>query len=134
GGTLNDRGHMWCRGGTVHTLDLPERIRDAAAAAGVAFDPPEAASATAAASTDPAQLSATTTLPPQGIDLRGHMAGIELELLRAALEQSNGVVAHAAPLLGLRRTTLVEKLRKYGIDRDQAVVPGAGVDRQAAGF
>ena len=47
------------------------------------------------------------------------MAGIELELLRAALEQSGGVVAHAAPLLGLRRTTLVEKLRKYGIDREQ---------------
>jgi sigma-54 specific flagellar transcriptional regulator A len=28
------------------------------------------------------------------------------------------VVAHAAHLLGLRRTTLVEKLRKYGIERD----------------
>ena len=38
------------------------------------------------------------------------------------------MVAHAAPLLGLRRTTLVEKLRKYGIDRE-----GCG-DRQAAGF
>jgi sigma-54 dependent transcriptional regulator, flagellar regulatory protein len=41
------------------------------------------------------------------------------------------VVAHAAPLLGLRRTTLVEKLRKYGIDRDQAVVGDVG---QAAAF
>ena len=37
---------------------------------------------------------------------------------QAALAQANGVVAHAAPLLGLRRTTLVEKLRKYGIERD----------------
>ena len=69
---------------------------------------------------DPSTLSATTTLPPQGIDLRGHMANIELELIRAALAQCNGVVAHAAPLLGLRRTTLVEKLRKYGIERDSA--------------
>jgi sigma-54 specific flagellar transcriptional regulator A len=69
---------------------------------------------------DPAKFSPNTTLPPQGIDLRGHMAGIELELIRAALNQSGGVVAHAAPLLGLRRTTLVEKLRKYGIFRDQA--------------
>ncbi|WP_460822623.1 helix-turn-helix domain-containing protein [Lysobacter olei] len=46
------------------------------------------------------------------------MAAIELELIRAALQQSGGVVAHAATLLGLRRTTLVEKLRKYGIERD----------------
>ncbi|MGJ4731174.1 helix-turn-helix domain-containing protein, partial [Luteimonas sp. SDU101] len=85
--------------------------------------------APAPAQADPAQLSPTATLPPQGIDLRGHMAGIELELLRAALEQTNGVVAHAAPLLGLRRTTLVEKLRKYGIDRDNVAESG-----QAAGF
>ena len=39
-------------------------------------------------------------------------------LIRAALAQAGGVVAHAAPLLGLRRTTLVEKLRKYGIERE----------------
>ena len=58
------------------------------------------------------------TVLPTGIDLRGHIAGIELELIRAALAQSGGVVAHAAHLLGLRRTTLVEKLRKYGIERD----------------
>ena len=67
---------------------------------------------------DPSTLSPTTTLPPQGIDLRGHIANIELDLIRAALAQTGGVVAHAAPLLGLRRTTLVEKLRKYGIERD----------------
>ena len=67
---------------------------------------------------DPSALSPTTTLPPQGIDLRGHIANIELDLIRAALAQTGGVVAHAAPLLGLRRTTLVEKLRKYGIERD----------------
>ncbi|WP_298576827.1 sigma-54 dependent transcriptional regulator [uncultured Luteimonas sp.] len=117
-------------GGTVRAADLPARYRAAAAAVGEVFDPPAASATTdAPAAADPAQLSPTTTLPPQGIDLRGHMAGIELELLRAALEQSGGVVAHAAPLLGLRRTTLVEKLRKYGIDRDQG-----GADRQAAGF
>ncbi|MDH5834951.1 sigma-54 dependent transcriptional regulator [Luteimonas kalidii] len=115
-------------GGTVRAADLPARYRAAAAAAGEAFDPPAAPVPVSAAivvepphaatAPDPSQLSATTTLPPQGIDLRGHMAEIELELLRAALEQAGGVVAHAAPLLGLRRTTLVEKLRKYGIDRD----------------
>ena len=34
------------------------------------------------------------------------------------------MVAHAAQLLGLRRTTLVEKLRKYGIEREQAELAG----------
>ena len=48
------------------------------------------------------------------------MAEIEVELIRAALQQADGVVAHAAPLLGLRRTTLVEKLRKNGFDRDES--------------
>ncbi|KGM51514.1 Fis family transcriptional regulator [Lysobacter concretionis Ko07 = DSM 16239] len=64
-----------------------------------------------------ATLSPRTTLPAEGMDLRSHIADVELELIRAALEQADGVVAHAAPLLGLRRTTLVEKLRKYGIER-----------------
>ncbi|MEN1960693.1 sigma-54 dependent transcriptional regulator [Luteimonas sp. MJ246] len=125
-------------GGTVRAADLPARYRAAAAAAGdVPCDPPAAspdATATTPAAVDPAQLSPTTTLPPQGIDLRGHMAGIELELLRAALEQSGGIVAHAAPLLGLRRTTLVEKLRKYGIDRDHPAGKAPDDGRRAAAF
>jgi sigma-54 specific flagellar transcriptional regulator A len=54
-------------------------------------------------------------LPPGGIDLRAHIGAIEESLIRQALERGNGVVAQAARLLGLRRTTLVEKLRKFGI-------------------
>nr|WP_282452982.1 sigma-54 dependent transcriptional regulator [Lysobacter sp. CAU 1642] len=57
------------------------------------------------------------TLPDDGIDLKEHIANIEVALIRAALERSGGVVAHAAQYLGLRRTTLAEKLRKYGLDR-----------------
>src|SRR5690606_41409398 len=45
-------------------------------------------------------------------------------LIREALERSQGVVAHAAQLLGLRRTTLVEKLRKYGIEREHSEAMG----------
>jgi sigma-54 specific flagellar transcriptional regulator A len=55
------------------------------------------------------------TLPPDGIDLRAHLTQIERRLIEQALERSNGTVAHAARLLGLRRTTLVEKLRKLGL-------------------
>ncbi|MGC4028534.1 MAG: sigma-54 dependent transcriptional regulator [Steroidobacteraceae bacterium] len=56
-----------------------------------------------------------TILPPGGIDLRAHVSAIEETLIRQALERSEGIVAQAARLLGLRRTTLVEKLRKFGI-------------------
>jgi sigma-54 dependent transcriptional regulator, flagellar regulatory protein len=54
-------------------------------------------------------------LPAEGLDLRAHIAAIEESLIRQALDRSNGIVAQAARLLGLRRTTLVEKLRKFNI-------------------
>ena len=56
-------------------------------------------------------------LPDSGFDLKHYMSDVEVHYIREALEASDGVVAQAAKLLGLRRTTLVEKLRKYGIQR-----------------
>ncbi|HEY6517402.1 MAG TPA: sigma-54 dependent transcriptional regulator [Steroidobacteraceae bacterium] len=59
---------------------------------------------------------ALTSLPEAGIDLRAHLLAIERALVQQALDRANGTVAHAARLLNLRRTTLVEKLRKLGIE------------------
>ncbi|MGQ0528275.1 MAG: sigma-54 interaction domain-containing protein, partial [Panacagrimonas sp.] len=59
-------------------------------------------------------------LPPDGVNLKDHIENIELALIKQALAQANGVVAHAAKLLNTRRTTLVEKLRKYGLTRELA--------------
>lgn len=58
-----------------------------------------------------------TQLPAGGIDLKEYLNIMEIELIRQALEESNGVVAHAAKRLNMRRTTLVEKLRKYEMQR-----------------
>jgi DNA-binding NtrC family response regulator len=52
---------------------------------------------------------------PDGFDLRNYLEGLEQRLIVRALEEAGGTVAHAARLLGLRRTTLVEKLRKYSL-------------------
>lgn len=52
-------------------------------------------------------------LPPGGLSLRDHMAGIERSLIRQALEHSEGNVSQTAKLLRLQRTTLIEKLTKY---------------------
>ena len=71
----------------------------------------------AAASPSPIAVSDTlTSLPEAGIDLRAHLLAIERALVQQALDRANGTVAHAARLLNLRRTTLVEKLRKLGIE------------------
>jgi sigma-54 specific flagellar transcriptional regulator A len=125
-------------GATVRAGDLPARYRagvpetepSPTALLATANAPAPGAAAAANDGADPSTLSPTTTLPPQGIDLRTHIANIELELIRAALTQAGGVVAHAAPLLGLRRTTLVEKLRKYGIGSDGQ----AGMDQAGLGL
>ncbi len=60
-------------------------------------------------------------LPVDGIDLRAHLFAIEHRLISQALQRSGGTVAQAARLLGLRRTTLVEKLRKFGIAGSEAL-------------
>ena len=57
--------------------------------------------------------SPPATLPRSGIDLKDHMSAIEIGLIRQALKEADGTVAEAARLLNVRRTTLVEKLRKY---------------------
>ena len=56
---------------------------------------------------------AVVQLPADGIDLRDHLFTIERNLIQQALSRAGGTVAHAARLLKLRRTTLVEKLRKF---------------------
>ena len=57
--------------------------------------------------------SDAAALPRGGIDLKDHLSAIEIGLIRKALEEADGTVAGAARLLNIRRTTLVEKLRKY---------------------
>ncbi|MCJ8299452.1 MAG: sigma-54 dependent transcriptional regulator [Pseudomonadales bacterium] len=56
-------------------------------------------------------------LPDRGLDLKKQIEDLETTLIQQALDKSNQVVARAATLLSIRRTTLVEKMRKYGIVR-----------------
>ncbi len=59
------------------------------------------------------EMLSEAALPIGGLDLKDHMSAIEIGLIRKALEEADGTVAGAARLLRIRRTTLVEKLRKY---------------------
>lgn len=55
-------------------------------------------------------------LPEEGIELKQQIEAIEQAWIREALYRSDQVVAKAARLLGIRRTTLVEKMRKYQLN------------------
>ncbi|MCK6252463.1 sigma-54 dependent transcriptional regulator [Pseudomonas fragi] len=61
--------------------------------------------------------SANAMLPPEGLDLKDYLGGLEQGLIQQALDDANGIVARAAERLRIRRTTLVEKMRKYGMSR-----------------
>ncbi|MGH8168828.1 MAG: sigma-54 interaction domain-containing protein [Woeseiaceae bacterium] len=57
--------------------------------------------------------SGATNLPEGGLDLKEHLARLERDMIRSALERSDGVVQQAADELGVRRTTLVEKINRH---------------------
>jgi sigma-54 specific flagellar transcriptional regulator A len=64
---------------------------------------------------DPLLADAMLAALPDGFDLRDYLETLEQRLIVRAMEAAGGTVAQAARLLGLRRTTLVEKLRKYSL-------------------
>tara|TARA_B110000305_G_C19402676_1_gene620998 strand:- start:794 stop:1810 length:1017 start_codon:yes stop_codon:yes gene_type:complete len=51
------------------------------------------------------------------IDLRRHLQDVEIVLIEQALEKTGNKIAHAADKLKLRRTTLIEKMKKYSITK-----------------
>ncbi len=57
-------------------------------------------------------LSAAVSLPEEGLDLDAFVADIERDLIQRSLERTGGNKGQAATLLHLKRTTLVEKLKR----------------------
>ena len=67
------------------------------------------------AAIDPRLADALLDEIPSDFDLRSYLESLEQRLIVRAMRIADGTVAQAARLLGLRRTTLVEKLRKYSL-------------------
>jgi len=57
-------------------------------------------------------LSSPVTLPEEGLDLDAFIAEVERGLIQLSLERTGGNKGQAARLLNLKRTTLVEKLKR----------------------
>ncbi|MFT6770738.1 MAG: sigma-54 specific flagellar transcriptional regulator A [Congregibacter sp.] len=105
-----------CAVSQVDVADVVLRGDEAMAMEGLLRDKPspeETASPAAPAQNSP------TLLGGDGMDLKAHLAELERSLMVQALEQSVWVVARAAKMLNLQRTTLVEKMRKYEIVRPE---------------
>jgi sigma-54 specific flagellar transcriptional regulator A len=88
----------------VRTVDLPKKYVETSTSETNASAPLEG---------DPAEVM----LPVNGIDLKDYLTRLEKSLIQQALDDTNEVVARAADRLHIRRTTLVEKMRKYGLGR-----------------
>jgi sigma-54 specific flagellar transcriptional regulator A len=101
-------------GAKIGVNDLPPRYRQDTCTAPAKTLP--------GVTTESSSIATQIALPGQGLDLKEHLADVEITLLRSAMSISHGVIAHAAHLLRLRRTTMVEKLRKYGIDRPESAM------------
>lgn len=124
-----ERGVLMAEGNEVDVCDLISNYRGGfapeASTQTHAMPPPSAVRLVAAAPVpSPAEFDPIsdvvpaypeTTLPDAGIDLRAAVATYENDLIRRALERTKGNRNQAARLLGIKRTTLVEILRRRSI-------------------
>lgn len=56
-----------------------------------------------------------SVLPTEGLKLKEHLLSIERNLIQQALTKAEHNVSRASRLLGLRRTTLIEKINKHDL-------------------
>jgi DNA-binding NtrC family response regulator len=80
------------------------------------LNPPAAAAAAPSAPMATGSSPCIPILPADSelsLDLRSALEGLERRMIQEALSRAQGNRTEAAALLGLNRTTLVEKLRKY---------------------
>jgi sigma-54 specific flagellar transcriptional regulator A len=101
----------------VSVTDLPEKFRQPAVAdverVGDTFKQPEQA---AQMPMSESFKHATMDFGDSGIDLNMMVNDLERNLIMQALEKAGGVRIKAAQLLKLNRTTLLEKMKKMGIE------------------
>ena len=109
--------------GVIGVAELPAKFRhipddEAQFAAGLSEQLQERA-----AIAEPLEVDASVAaqLPEEGLDLKEYLGSLEQSLIQQALDEASGVVARAAERLRIRRTTLVEKMRKYGISRREGL-------------
>ena len=99
--------------GVLGLEDLPEHIRASRGEAGPSLPPQDGAAGANRLASDP--------WTDSGISLNAVLGDLERALILQALEKAGGVKNKAAILLGLNRTTLLEKIKKMGLSTPPSV-------------
>ncbi len=104
-------------GDIVHVSDIPEKLHQ------IIFhemtEPAESADemrVSAGIAETTAVKSHAPYIPDSGVNLNEMVSSLERNMILHALERTRGIRSKAAQLLGLNRTTLLEKMKKMGID------------------
>ena len=101
---LLERMVILAEGDIILTEDLPPRF-DGSATGPAPTAPPEG-------------VPHTVEVPEEGLNLKATLDDIETRIIIEALERTGWVKNQAAALLGLNRTTLVEKIKKKKLEPD----------------
>jgi len=97
---LMERLVILCRSHEIGVEDLPESLQTSSPSAPV--------------------LCAPAPLPGDGVSFHEVVGNLERDLILQALEQTHWNKNQAAQLLGMNRTTLVEKIKKKGLEKLRA--------------
>jgi DNA-binding NtrC family response regulator len=79
---------------------------------------PEELRAQSMTQTSPGHSYMPQSIPDEGIDFLGVVSNLERELLIQTLDKTGGNKMQAAKLLNMKRTTLVENIKRLHIDED----------------
>jgi len=113
---LIERLTILVSGKVVNMSDLPEKFHQLTFVdleRTVGTSPPARPSTPGASPASPQQ---NAEIGENGIDLNEMVSSMERNMIMKALERAGGVRSRAAQLLGLNRTTLLEKMKKMGIE------------------
>lgn len=113
--TLIQRALLLFPGRKVGAREISENLLNFACPLTQSTDWPEPPTPQDLALANPARLVEIFHNGTRRIDLRCYLRDIEISMISGALEAQQNCVSRAASALGLHRTTLIEKMRKYGV-------------------
>ena len=117
---LIERLSILVSGSLVDVIDLPEKIQQTSLAGmNYTMVTPGATPHSVLTAVSPASGTTNIEFGENGVNFNERLSTMERNLIMQALERAGGVRSKAAQLLGLNRTTLLEKMKKMRIEMKQ---------------
>jgi DNA-binding NtrC family response regulator len=106
------RAMVVCSNGVIHLADLPRRVQGIAEPIAAPIEPPPPSAPRPAPS---APTAAAASADPAVVPGDGSLRGMEKTMLEQAHKRTGGNVTEVVRQLGIGRTTVYRKLKKYGL-------------------